>query len=562
MISFENAVAWIKENSSNLSSYITWLDSDNVPVLFVVNVDVRDNKIKITHHENYDTMHLTQEKNFKLYIRQNKNVLESPMYVTIEGNLATNRVQDEIVFDKGVLKGTLEESIDVIGRIQREIPTSLADLKQYQLELSTKILSRLDSVTLITSVGGRVNTHQIDNMVKIDDSNLLFRASSHHPLLKQLYFNNKFKLLVNLDTEGRNELVEFEGLAEFNSANQKEDVEVVLHITKLSYGTRTNLEQFAFQTPMTYRVSLVRLVKRRSEYWFRVFRAHLFAISLAPVILGSLLAVKFGYTLHLFNFFIALFSVVLIHASANLLNDYFDQSRDNLNLRYTSISSTSKALQSNLMDPSRSLSISITLGTLGGILGFYLVFVTEGRFILFVGVVGIFLALFYSLPPFKLSRLPFSEIFILIAFGPLPVVGSYYLQSAEFSNSFTLILLGILLGIYVVFVVSVNNYLSKNLDEMVGKNTTPTFLSPTFFNLYLFTLFILFNAIIGILVISSDFSLVLLVASIPSIAFLQIIRKIAKDTDKMDETIYVQSLMVYSVGSIFLMISIILDIYM
>ncbi len=58
-----------------------------------------------------------------------------------------------------------------------------------------------------------------------------------------------------------------------------------------------------------------------------------------------------------------------------------------------------------------------------------------------MGLAGVVLAIIYTAPPFKLDYrgFGFGEASILFAFGPIPVLGAYYVQTGELSISALLV---------------------------------------------------------------------------------------------------------------------------
>jgi len=89
--------------------------------------------------------------------------------------------------------------------------------------------------------------------------------------------------------------------------------------------------------------------------------------------------------------------------------------------------------------------------------------------ILLIGAIGIFLGVFYTAKPFRIGYGTFGELAVGIGFGPLVVLGSYYVQTQELSvNAF---LISIPIGILIALVLYINEFPDYNADKSVGKNT-------------------------------------------------------------------------------------------
>lgn len=143
-----------------------------------------------------------------------------------------------------------------------------------------------------------------------------------------------------------------------------------------------------------------------------------------PVILGSSLAFAHGHFIP--SLFITTLSCsVLLQILANFINDYGDFIKGGDTSQRLG---PKRALQmgwisKEVMQKSIGILVLMILA-----LGLVLVF-RGGLPILFTGIFSLVLCFWYTVGPRPLSYLGFSEIAILIFFGPLPVTGSYYLQS-------------------------------------------------------------------------------------------------------------------------------------
>lgn len=170
-------------------------------------------------------------------------------------------------------------------------------------------------------------------------------------------------------------------------------------------------------------------------FWLRAARFEFFTGSLAPVLVGSAAAWwqtgRLSWPLALAT----LVALVLLHASANLANDYWDHlsGNDALNRSFVRpFTGGSRFIQRGEVRPRAVLAASLLCLAGGAALGFVLVWL-RGWPILALGVVGGLSGLFYTARPVALGYRGLGELFIALDFGVLPVLGAYYVQAQAFS---------------------------------------------------------------------------------------------------------------------------------
>lgn len=205
--------------------------------------------------------------------------------------------------------------------------------------------------------------------------------------------------------------------------------------------------------------------------WIKESRAPFFTGSIIPVLLGSALAWYDTSSFLWLNFFLTLIGIVLIHAGTNMANDYFDHVSgcDEANLNPTPFSGGSRMIQNGLIPPKKVLYASLIALSIGSGIGLYLNYVSERNVILILGIIGIFLAFFYTANPFKIAYKTFGELAVGIGFGPLIVMGSYYVQAQ--SLSIREFLISIPIGILIALILYINEFPDYDSDKQVGKKT-------------------------------------------------------------------------------------------
>lgn len=206
--------------------------------------------------------------------------------------------------------------------------------------------------------------------------------------------------------------------------------------------------------------------------WWTAIRPRTLTIALTPVLLGTALAWADGFAKHWAPALVALACAVLIQIGTNLHNDVRDFERGNDRpdrvgpLRVTAAGWVSKAAMHR--------ATALTFG-LAMLLGLYLV-MHGGWPILLAGLASVLAGWSYSGGRHPISHTPFGEVFVLVFFGWVAVMGSYWLQTAQLSvNAW---LCGTALGLPAAAVLLVNNYRDLPDDLRSGRRTLAAWLGP------------------------------------------------------------------------------------
>jgi 1,4-dihydroxy-2-naphthoate octaprenyltransferase len=204
-------------------------------------------------------------------------------------------------------------------------------------------------------------------------------------------------------------------------------------------------------------------------FWLKAARAPFFTGSLAPVLVGTAVGfyesegVRWGLDA------LALVALTLLHATANLANDYYDHlsGNDEANVSFAHpFTGGSRVIQQGAVDPLEMLVAALVSLYLGCGIGVYLVWVT-GWPLLVLGLIGAASGFFYSAPPVKLGYRGLGEISILLNFGVLPVLGAFYVQTESFSAGAAVA--GATVGLLMTNVLWINQFQDAEADAAVGK---------------------------------------------------------------------------------------------
>ena len=163
--------------------------------------------------------------------------------------------------------------------------------------------------------------------------------------------------------------------------------------------------------------------------WLMLPRFQFLPLTVILVSLGTAIAAYEGY-FHLGHFLLAMFGSILVHMTVNVINDYHDYVDGiDLNTQRTPFSGGSGVLPLNLLKPKQAFWLGTICLLIAMVIGAYFCF-TRGWLLFPLLLLAGFAAYFYNV---YLSKWLMGEIFAGIGFGPLLVLGSYYVQAGRYS---------------------------------------------------------------------------------------------------------------------------------
>jgi 1,4-dihydroxy-2-naphthoate octaprenyltransferase len=229
--------------------------------------------------------------------------------------------------------------------------------------------------------------------------------------------------------------------------------------------------------------------------FLRATRLPFLTATFVPVLLGIAVAAWANG----FNWWVALLTVIggaCIHLGLNVANDVFDTTSgaDAANVNPTQFSGGSRVVHYGLMSLRTITLMSIGFYAVGIGIGLVLA-ATRGWDLLWLGVAGVILSLFYTAPPFKLVHRGLGEIVVALGFGPIMTLGAYYVQAQEYDLEPLLASLPV--GILIALVLYVNEVPDRPADAAAGKRTLPVRLSKeTIVNAYAAAVALAFGLIV------------------------------------------------------------------
>ena len=209
--------------------------------------------------------------------------------------------------------------------------------------------------------------------------------------------------------------------------------------------------------------------------FLRATRLPFLTATFVPILLGIAVAAWANG----FNWWVALLTVIggaCIHLGLNVANDVFDTTSgaDAANVNPTQFSGGSRVVHYGLMSLRTITLMSIGFYAVGIGIGLVLA-ATRGWDLLWLGVAGVILSVFYTAPPFKLVHRGLGEIVVALGFGPIMTLGAYYVQAQEYDLEPLLASLPV--GILIALVLYVNEVPDRPADAAAGKRTLPVRLS-------------------------------------------------------------------------------------
>jgi len=200
--------------------------------------------------------------------------------------------------------------------------------------------------------------------------------------------------------------------------------------------------------------------------WMRELRAPFLLLPAIFVPVGLAIAWSHGH-FDLLSAVLTLAGAVSLHASVNVLNDYFDfRSGIDLATTPTPFSGGSTILPRRLMTPSKVLSMGVVFLGIGAAIGSYFVY----RFAfdpVLITIIAIAILSIISYSPVT-SKLGIGELIVGLNFGPLLLLGTYYVQAG--SVSIEPVLVGLPLGILTAGILYVNEFPDTEADKSKGRN--------------------------------------------------------------------------------------------
>jgi len=197
--------------------------------------------------------------------------------------------------------------------------------------------------------------------------------------------------------------------------------------------------------------------------WLLLPRFHFIPLTVILVSLGTAIAAYEGF-FDLGYFALAMIGSILVHITVNVINDYYDYVDGiDLSTPRTPFSGGSGVLTRDLLKPRQAFWVATVSLLMAMVIGIYCVF--ERGWLLFpLLLVAGFSAYFYNV---CLSKWWVGELFAGLNFGPIMVLGSYYVQTGRYS--WEAFFASLAPGVLTANLLFLNEFPDREADERGGR---------------------------------------------------------------------------------------------
>ncbi len=197
--------------------------------------------------------------------------------------------------------------------------------------------------------------------------------------------------------------------------------------------------------------------------WLIAARPKTLPASISPVLVGTALALREGI-FDPFVFIATLAAAVLLQIGANFSNDVFDYLKGADKARV----GPQRVTQSGLLSVRQMLIGAAVVFIFAALVGLYLV-VVGGMPILVIGAVSILCAIAYTAGPFPLAYRGLGDPFAFVFFGVVAVMGTYFLQTRQFT--LTSFIASLPCALFATAIIVTNNLRDIDTDRAANKIT-------------------------------------------------------------------------------------------
>jgi 1,4-dihydroxy-2-naphthoate octaprenyltransferase len=203
------------------------------------------------------------------------------------------------------------------------------------------------------------------------------------------------------------------------------------------------------------------------RHWIEAMRLRTLPVSIAGVIAGTGCAIMLG-SFKAVPALLCLAFAILAQIAANFGNEYYDfrngidkKGRAGFRRGVTEGEITPKAMKAATF---------ITLGLAAAVGCAMLIY--GPWWLIIAGLLIMCFALAYSTGPYPLSHHGLGDMAVIIFFGLVPVVLTWYLQTSSWVAAGPVVATSLAIGLLAANVLVVNNYRDMEDDAAVGKRTT------------------------------------------------------------------------------------------
>ncbi len=204
------------------------------------------------------------------------------------------------------------------------------------------------------------------------------------------------------------------------------------------------------------------------KMWLLEPRPPFLLLTIALVLLGTVVAVYKQYPFDLLYFILALVGMLFIHITVNVLNDYNDY-KSGLDIdivdknERTPFSGGSGILPAGLLEPKSVYRLGVVSLLIALVIGIYFIWVWNWH-LLPIMLVGGASAYFYST---HLAKWMTGELFAGLNFGPLAILGAYFAQTGTYA--WEPLVASLAPGILTANLLVLNQFPDARADKIAGR---------------------------------------------------------------------------------------------
>ncbi len=198
--------------------------------------------------------------------------------------------------------------------------------------------------------------------------------------------------------------------------------------------------------------------------WYSAARPRTLTATYVPLGLAAAVALEEG-VFDLLPFVLALIGALFLQIASNLVNEYFDYRRGADKLKTAGQGMT---IKHKVLSPNQVLAGAIISLLAGAGIGLFLL-TQSGPLLFWIGLIGVLVVVTYTAGPFPLAYHGLGEVAVAVCFGPLMVLGAYYVMAGR--ESWSPVIVSLPIAFTVAAILHANNIRDIDADRAVNKRT-------------------------------------------------------------------------------------------
>ena len=253
-----------------------------------------------------------------------------------------------------------------------------------------------------------------------------------------------------------------------------------------------------------------------------------FTMSVISVSVGTLLAAEDG-PISWGWYAVTVIGITLLHAAANLINDYFDTLYDIDQQDSPTAKYRPQPILSGMLTPRQLLAEAFVLLALTTAIGMTAAAVRSWH-VLWIGIIGLLTSIFYTAGPVKFKYRALGEVAVFMMWGPLMIEGAFSVQRQALSMK--ALYISIPFGVLVALVLFANNMRDIDYDARHNVKTLSIILgSHKSYTLFAGLIILAYAYVLGMIImgIMSLWGLLIFLSLPKAVSLLKTFKKMVPD---------------------------------